>query len=184
MLLFLTVKLAIRIIRRGDIIEIKLEREGVRKIMWSLWYEWFLLFRFEMFCYVLFLLQFSVRFEQFLLIDLNIYRFVHLHSIIYYLLHFSISWNYYFGNKCSRVFKVQPNSQCDICIWWYQTGWQKNGFFVGARKLNWKFRVKTFTCFCCLTTTRQPNPPTPSTCSYLTFKNSRFPVVRDCNKEY
>ena len=66
--------------------------------------------------------------------------------------------------------------------WW--PGWQKTGFFVGAWKLNWKFPVKTFTCFCCLTTTCQSNPPTPKAYSYLPFRNSRFLFVRQCNKEY
>ena len=63
-------------------------------------------------------------------------------------------------------------------------GWLKNGFFVGARKLNLKFPVKTFTCFCYLTTTRQPAPSSLNTYSYLPFKNSKFVVVRECNKEY
>ena len=40
-------------------------------------------------------------------------------------------------------------------------GWQKMGFFVAARKLNWKFPVKTFTRFLCLTTTHKPTQPPP-----------------------
>ena len=54
--------------------------------------------------------------------------------------------------------------------WMLDEGWQKSGSFVGARKLNLKFPVKIFICFCCLTTTRQPTPTIPSTYSYLPFK--------------
>ena len=80
--------------------------------------------------------------------------------------------------------KIQSEARFLQQFFYHKPGWQKTGFFVGARKLNLKFPVKIFTCFCCLTTTHQPNPPTPNTYSYLPFKSSKFLFVKECNKEY
>ena len=45
----------------------------------------------------------------------------------------------------------------------------KKWFFRGSAKIKFKVSCEDFTCFCCLTTTLQPTPPTPNTYSILNF---------------
>ena len=64
----------------------------------------------------------------------------------------------------------------------------KTGFLRGSAKIEQKISCEDFYTLFMLNHQSQahsvPTPPTPNTYSYLPFENSKFMVVRECNKEY
>ena len=68
-------------------------------------------------------------------------------------------------NLCDCFFKLKAGCRIDVSRTMYvrvaKNRWQKTDFSVGARKLNCKFLVKTFTRFFCLTTKHKLSPFPP-----------------------